>query len=126
MRPKPVVAVTNSSKAGDEIKYTVAYVLGVDGQQTVPAADVVPSSLEPGTTYVARLRARNFHGWSDWSSDVVFSGTLSLSLRQIKTKVHRKIESYGAEWTLGRFNFPYYNALSRMPPKKTPPTYDFY
>lgn len=64
---------TNSNNAGDELKYTTSHTFGGDGQQQ--RTDVEPSSLEHGTTYVARLRARNGHGWSEWSSEVVFSGT---------------------------------------------------
>lgn len=74
VRPQPPVSEKYSSdNAGDEFKYTMSYVFGIDGQPTV--SDVTPLSLEHGTTYVAHLRARNLHGWSDWSTDVVFSGT---------------------------------------------------
>lgn len=65
--PEPPVSEP-SSNADDEHKYTISYLFGGDGQQTSPI------TLQPGITYVARLRASNVHGWSEWSEDVVFSG----------------------------------------------------
>ncbi|VVC26778.1 Hypothetical protein CINCED_3A020364 [Cinara cedri] len=78
LRPQPKVVETSAggSAAGDERRYTVSYVFGGDqaGQAQADGSAIVPLSLQPGTTYVAHLRARNVHGWSDWSTDVVFSG----------------------------------------------------
>lgn len=76
--PQPlVVGSFSGGSTGDERRYNVAYVFDGDKRQTMQAdgSAVVPLSLKPGTTYVAHLRARNVHGWSDWSTDVVFSGT---------------------------------------------------
>lgn len=62
---------------GDELKYTVSYAFGEDSkqEQSTGEHDYKPLSLQHGTTYVARIRAKNEYGWSDWSDDVVFSGT---------------------------------------------------
>lgn len=69
VQPPPQVVDTSAvNSAGDEPRYSVRYVFDdderTDGQPRKP-------TLEPGTTYVARLRARNTHGWSEWSADVV-------------------------------------------------------
>lgn len=69
VQPPPQVVDTSAvDSAGDEPRYSVRYVFDdderTDGQPRKP-------TLEPGTTYVARLRARNTHGWSEWSADVV-------------------------------------------------------
>lgn len=75
VRPQPVVidTTTTGGNPGDERRYVMSYIFG--GAHQSQNADVLPQTLQHGTTYVARLRARNFHGWSDWSADVVFSGT---------------------------------------------------
>jgi len=66
--PPQVVDTSPVDSAGDERRYSVSYVFDdderTDGQPRKP-------TLEPGTTYVARIRARNTHGWSEWSADVV-------------------------------------------------------
>lgn len=76
VRPQPQVVETGSN-AGDERRYTVSYAFddGQQHQQQAGESALVPPTLQHGVTYVARLRARNVHGWSDWSPEVVFSGT---------------------------------------------------
>lgn len=75
VQPQPLVneKTTAGTNGGDEFRYTVAYVFG--GEHQSQTKDVVPQTLQTGTTYVARLRTRNVHGWSEWSTDVVFTGT---------------------------------------------------
>ncbi|XP_060855803.1 neural cell adhesion molecule 1-like isoform X1 [Metopolophium dirhodum] len=78
VKPQPqVVESSTGGDAGDERRYSMSYVFGdnVQLQQQVGGAPATtPVTLQHGTTYVARLKARNVHGWSDWSADVVFSG----------------------------------------------------
>lgn len=76
VRPQPRV-VESTSNAGDERRYTVSYTFdeGQHSQQQAGEPAVVPLTLQHGITYVARLRARNVYDWSDWSTEVVFSGT---------------------------------------------------
>ncbi|KAL4135037.1 hypothetical protein QTP88_006703 [Uroleucon formosanum] len=76
VKPQPqVVETSTGGNAGDERRYAMSYVFGDNGQpqQTAGAPATVPVTLQHGTTYVARLKARNVHGWSDWSADVVFA-----------------------------------------------------
>jgi hypothetical protein len=77
VKPQPKVFESSTGgNAGDERRYSVSYVFGDNGQpqQEAVAPATSPVTLQHGTTYVARLKARNVHGWSDWSTDVVFSG----------------------------------------------------
>ncbi|XP_022177691.1 neural cell adhesion molecule 1-like isoform X2 [Myzus persicae] len=76
VKPQPqVVESSTGGNAGDERRYSVSYVFGDNGQAQQPAGEpaTVPITLQHGTTYVARLKAHNVHGWSDWSTEVVFS-----------------------------------------------------
>ncbi|XP_027849832.2 neural cell adhesion molecule 1-like isoform X1 [Aphis gossypii] len=82
VKPQPQVQVASSTggNSGDERRYTMSYLFGGDSQpQQQPAGEsmITPIILRRGTTYVARLRAENVHGWSDWSSDIVFTGGLN-------------------------------------------------
>lgn len=73
VKPDPIVV---EAKSDDERRFNVAYVFGDTQQQ--PNSNVessVPENLDPATVYVARLRAKNLHGWSEWSDETVFSST---------------------------------------------------
>jgi len=80
VKPQPkVVESSTGGNAGDERRYAVSYLFGGDSQpqqqqQQAGGPTTEPIILRRGTTYVARLRALNVHGWSDWSTDVVFTG----------------------------------------------------
>lgn len=76
VKPQPQVVESTGGNSGDERQYAVSYVFGGNGQPQQPAGGPAtePLTLQHGTTYVARLRAQNVHGWSDWSAQVVFSG----------------------------------------------------
>lgn len=81
VKPQPeVVELSTVGNAGDERQYSMSYVFGDYVQPHQPAGGpaTVPITLQRGTTYVARLKARNIHGWSDWSTDVVFSGGMDI------------------------------------------------
>lgn len=85
VKPQPQVQVASSTggNSGDERRYTMSYLFGGDSQpQQQPAGEsmITPIILRRGTTYVARLRAENVHGWSDWSSDVVFTGMYEIMM----------------------------------------------
>lgn len=82
VKPQPQVQIASSTggNSGDERRYTMSYLFGGDNQpQQQPAGEssITPIILRRGTTYVARLRAENVNGWSDWSSDVVFTGGIN-------------------------------------------------
>lgn len=81
VKPQPPVTESSSvANAGDELRYDVNYVLGSEAYRQLSGGSTVtvPLSLEHGTTYVARLRYRNTHGWSEWSEEIVFSGTYAM------------------------------------------------
>jgi len=86
VKPQPkVVESSTGGNAGDERRYAVSYLFGADSepqqqQQQAGGTMTVPIVLRRGTTYVARLRALNVHGWSDWSTDVVFTGMYEIMM----------------------------------------------